>query len=144
MVQCKQSDGTLLVNAWYMPSGESVDENNGRRYYFVLGEWRSKDLFASEVKTQYPSFVRCKDNTLHRDLLTVGAVYECSGEEWDNYRVQGHWLSKRRFEPATREEWMQNGVLLDRGCVILDGTCDCPRADGATFPVCKRYPAEAL
>ncbi len=52
-----------------------------------------------------PQFVRCKDNTLVRDVLTVGRVYECSGEHHDNYLVAGLWLTKGRFEPATYHDW---------------------------------------
>lgn len=52
-----------------------------------------------------PSYVKCKDNTLVRDLLTIGRVYECRGEQDHNYFVQGKWLTKGRFVPATYEEW---------------------------------------
>ena len=53
-----------------------------------------------------PSFVRCKDATLVRDVLTVGQIYECSGTDGHgNYQVKGLWLTKGRFEPATYAEW---------------------------------------
>ncbi len=55
--------------------------------------------------TATPQFVRCKDSTLVRDVLTVGRVYECSGEHYGNYLVAGLWLTKGRFEPATYADW---------------------------------------
>jgi hypothetical protein len=55
-----------------------------------------------------PSFVRCKDNTLVRDLLDVGRVYECSGAQDHNYLVVGKWLSQGRFEVATIEDWIKD------------------------------------
>ncbi|MET4197261.1 hypothetical protein ABIB96_001249 [Bradyrhizobium sp. LA3.X] len=54
--------------------------------------------------TETPRFVRCRDNTLQRDVLTVGEVYEVSGEQYDNYRVCGRWMTKRRFEPVNAED----------------------------------------
>jgi hypothetical protein len=60
------------------------------------------------VTKPVPQYVRCKDNTLVRDLLTAGAVYECSGEQDHNYLVAGKWLSRGRFEPATFEEWAKD------------------------------------
>ena len=45
-----------------------------------------------------PRHVRCLDNTLQRDVLTVGQVYEVYGEEHGNYRVCGRWMTKGRFE----------------------------------------------
>lgn len=60
------------------------------------------------MKVGHPPFVRCKDATLVRDLLTVGAVYECQGAQDHNYFVKGKWLSQGRFEPATFEEWARS------------------------------------
>lgn len=57
-----------------------------------------------------PQYVRCKDATLVRDLLTVGAVYECSGEQDGLYFVKGKWLTRGRFEPATFEDWIRSKV----------------------------------
>lgn len=54
--------------------------------------------------TDTPRFVRCVDNTLQRDVLTVGQVYEVAGEEYGNYRVCDRWLTKRRFVPVTQED----------------------------------------
>ena len=54
----------------------------------------------------YPQFVRCKDNTLVRDVLDVGRVYECQGEQDHNYLVRGKWLTKGRFTAATYAEWI--------------------------------------
>lgn len=31
--------------------------------------------------------------------------------------------------------------LVDRDCVMLDGSCDCERSEGATFPECRKAPA---
>lgn len=28
-------------------------------------------------------------------------------------------------------------ALVDRSCVILDGSCECPRSEGENFPDCK-------
>ncbi|MBR1206597.1 MULTISPECIES: hypothetical protein [unclassified Bradyrhizobium] len=53
-----------------------------------------------------PVFVRCKDDTLAREILTVGRVYEVAGERDGNYRVLGRWLAVRRFEPATYDDWV--------------------------------------
>jgi hypothetical protein len=58
------------------------------------------------MASSYPAFLRCKDNTLVRSLLTVGQVYECSGEQDHNYFVAGKWLTKGRFEPATIADWI--------------------------------------
>ena len=52
-----------------------------------------------------PQFARCKDNTLYREALTVGRIYEVGGERYGNYLVGGLWLTTARFEPATHEEW---------------------------------------
>ncbi|WP_448043762.1 hypothetical protein [Bradyrhizobium liaoningense] len=41
-----------------------------------------------------------------RELLDVGRIYEVGGEQYGNYLVAGHWLTKRRFEPATLDEWL--------------------------------------
>lgn len=54
----------------------------------------------------FPCFVRCKDNTIARDTLEVGRVYEVGGEKYDNYLVAGAWFTKARFEPATLDEWL--------------------------------------
>lgn len=51
----------------------------------------------SRIETETPRFVRCKDNTLHQERLTVGEVYEVNGEQYGNYLVCGLWLTKRRF-----------------------------------------------
>jgi hypothetical protein len=65
------------------------------------------------MANKHPPFLRCKDNTLVRGLLTVGQVYECSGEQDHNYFVAGKWLTKGRFEPATFEEWLiQKGARV--------------------------------
>lgn len=54
----------------------------------------------------HPRFVRCKDATLVRDVLTVGRIYECQGDDgWGNYNVAGKWLTRGRFEPVTSAEW---------------------------------------
>lgn len=53
-----------------------------------------------------PDYVRCRDNTLVRNLLDVGHIYECQGEQDGNYLVKGKWLSRGRFEPATYQDWM--------------------------------------
>lgn len=58
--------------------------------------------------TPHPAFVRCKDATLVRDLLTVGAVYECQGEQDGMYLVKGLWLTRGRFEPATYADWVSD------------------------------------
>lgn len=29
--------------------------------------------------------------------------------------------------------------LVDRRCVILDGSCDCPRLEGKSLPECKLW-----
>lgn len=29
--------------------------------------------------------------------------------------------------------------LVDRACAMLDGTCDCPREEGQSFPNCQRH-----
>lgn len=50
-------------------------------------------------------FVRCKDNTLARDVLSIGHVYEVGGEEHSNYWIAGRWFSVGRFAPATLEDW---------------------------------------
>lgn len=56
-----------------------------------------------------PLFVRCKDNTLVRTLLTVGAIYEVTGSDgYGNYRVRDKWLTKGRFEPVTFTEWLES------------------------------------
>ena len=55
-----------------------------------------------------PQYVRCKDATLVRDLLTNGSVYECQGEQDGMYFVKGKWLTRGRFEPATFEEWAKD------------------------------------
>lgn len=55
--------------------------------------------------SESPRFVKCKDNTLVREVLTVGRVYEVEGERYGNYLVAGQWLTKGRFEPATITEW---------------------------------------
>ena len=52
-----------------------------------------------------PRFVRCKDNTLAREALSIGRIYEVGGERFGNYMVLGHWFTKARFEPVTREDW---------------------------------------
>lgn len=51
-----------------------------------------------------PRFVRCKDNTLQQDVLTVGQVYEVGGEMYDNYLVCGRWMTKRRFEAVSGKD----------------------------------------
>lgn len=43
--------------------------------------------------------VVCIDNTLHRDLLDVGKVYEVYQERDDLYVISGIGYSKKRFEP---------------------------------------------
>ena len=58
---------------------------------------------------EIPQFVRCKDNTLVRDVLTVGRIYECGGEQYGNYLVAGYWLTRGRFEPATIQDWIAQG-----------------------------------
>lgn len=58
-------------------------------------------MSATEEKT--PRFVRCVDNMLHADVLTVGDVYEVHGERYGNYLVCGLWLTKRRFVPVADE-----------------------------------------
>lgn len=52
-----------------------------------------------------PRFVRCKDNMFQQDVLTVGRVYEVTGERYGNYLVLDRWLTPGRFMPATFEEW---------------------------------------
>ena len=52
-------------------------------------------MSATEETT--PRLVRCVDNMLHRDTLTIGEVYEVGGEQYGNYLVCGLWLIKRRF-----------------------------------------------
>ena len=55
---------------------------------------------------EYPKYVRCKDNSLYPDLLTVGRVYECDGvNSWNNYRVAGKWFTVGRFTEASAAEW---------------------------------------
>lgn len=51
-----------------------------------------------------PRFVRCLDSTLHMDVMTIGEVYEVTGEEYGNYRVCERWMLKGRFEPVTKED----------------------------------------
>ncbi|MCK1322130.1 hypothetical protein IVA94_14760 [Bradyrhizobium sp. 156] len=51
----------------------------------------------SLIEKSTPRFVRCKDNMLHQERLTVGEVYEVNGEQHGNYLVRGLWLTKRRF-----------------------------------------------
>jgi hypothetical protein len=48
-----------------------------------------------------PRYVRCLDSTLHMDVMTIGEVYEVTGEEHGNYRVCGRWMLKARFEPVS-------------------------------------------
>jgi hypothetical protein len=55
----------------------------------------------------FPCFVRCRDNTMARDVLEVGRIYEVGGERYGNYRVLDQWFTKTRFEPATLDEWLQ-------------------------------------
>ena len=42
-----------------------------------------------------------------RDILTEGEVYELQGiDRYGMYLVKGLWLTGERFEPASREEWL--------------------------------------
>jgi hypothetical protein len=52
-----------------------------------------------------PSYVRVKDASLVRSILTEGRVYECKGVQDDNYLVAGLWLHRGRFEAATYQDW---------------------------------------
>jgi hypothetical protein len=54
----------------------------------------------TSAKTDTPRFVRCLENTLQRDVLTVGEIYEVGGEQYGNYLVCGRWMTKRRFVPV--------------------------------------------
>lgn len=53
-----------------------------------------------------PAFVRCKDASLVRATVQVGRVYQVQDVEQYNYRINGVWMLKGRFEPATYEDWM--------------------------------------
>ena len=59
--------------------------------------------------TTVPQYVRCLDNTLVRDVLKVDRIYPVRGEQDGNYLVEGKWLLRGRFRPATAQEWMEQG-----------------------------------
>lgn len=102
------------------PTGKSPHHGDGRdcrrvhlrRFADAPPAWLLRDLdqlalVGISMQVTFPCFVRCKDNTLARDVLDVGRVYEVGGEEYGNYRVLDRWFTKARFEPATLDEWLQ-------------------------------------
>lgn len=49
--------------------------------------------------------VRCVDNTLQRDILSVGAIYEVTGERDDYYELSGLGrFSRSRFEIVDQQD----------------------------------------
>lgn len=53
------------------------------------------------------------------------------------------WLEKELADNPNHSTNMyltkRKDLLVDRGCVMLDGACDCVRLPGNSFPECKKY-----